>query len=304
MWQKCNYFWLVVAVALFQSCQETELGKDLPYEGDRLVLYSELSPDKAVTLRLNQTYPPTGKFTVKQNLADATVQLFENGAFKEQLTYLDSGNYTAKSKPRVGFSYSFQVSSMGFPNASTQPVTVPQIVTNAKAVLSKDSIASTNLGNIARRLAIEWEDIESVPNDYLVIIEGRYQGQYLSISGFNIGKDSEVEDGCSFARRLQRYIFRDICFPSQRFNISFGVETRGFLQDRNLPPGAARKDVDEYRVSIANVSNSYFRFLQDELQPTDALLAFQLPKSRFSNVKNGYGIVLAANTTFFSLKAK
>ena len=291
-------------LVLSQSCQETELGVNLPYEGDRLVLYADLSPDKTVTLRINKTYPPTGKFTVKSGMPGANVQLFENGIFKERLAYSDSGNYVAKSKPKVGFTYSFKATLMGFPDVETTPVTIPQNMNNPKAVLGRDSTASINIGNTVRKLTVEWTDSESISNDYLVVVEGRYQGKYLGISTFNMGKDVEIEGGCSFGRTLQRYVFRDLCFPLQKFSTNFGVETRGFLQDRTLPPGASRKTVDEYRVSIANISDSYFRFLQDELQPTDIFLAFQLPKSRFSNVKNGYGIIIASNETVFNLKAK
>ena len=304
MWQKCNLFWVLAVIILFQSCQEIDLGINLPYEGDRLVLYADLSPDKIVTLRINKTYPPTGKFTVKSGMPGANVQLFENGIFKERLAYSDSGNYVAKSKPKVGFMYSFKAILMGFPDVETQPVTIPQNVSNPRVVLGKDSIVSINLGNMARKLTVEWTDFESNSNDFLVIIEGRYQGKHLGVGGYNIGKDGELEDGCSFSRTLQHYVFRDLCFPLQKFSTNFGVETRGFLQDRNLPPGAALQDADAYRVSIANISNSYFRFLQDELQPIDIFLAFQLPKSRFSNVKNGYGIIIASNETVFNLKAK
>ena len=304
MWQKCNLGILLVVLVLFQSCQETELGVNLPYDGDRLVLYADLSPDKTVILRINKTYPPTGEFTVKSGMPGANVQLFENGIFKERLAYSDSGNYVAKSKPKVGFTYSFKATLIGFPDVETQPVIIPQNVNNPKVVLGKDSTASINIGNTVRKLTVEWTDFESNSNDFLVVIEGRYQGKYLGVGGFIIGKDGELEDGCSFNRTLQRYVFRDLCFPLQKFSTNFGVETHGFLQDRNLPPGASRKTVDEYRVSIANISNSYFRFLQDELQPTDIFLAFQLPKSRYSNVKNGYGIIIASNETVFNLKAK
>ncbi len=291
---------------LLQSCQETELGADLPYEGDRFVLYAELKPSEVVKLRLSKTYPPTGKFTVTSGLAGASVKLFENGLFKTQLAYSDSGNYVAQSglKPKIGFAYSFEVALTGFPSANTQPVVIPQNVANAQAVLQKDTIASILTGAITRQLDVEWKDAENSPNDYLVTIEGLYQNQDLGLGGFNIGKDGEVEDGCSFARNRLRFVFKDNCFPAQTFKTSFGLNSFGSLQNSNLASGTRQRNVDFYRVSIANVSESYFRFLQDELQPTDIFVAFQLPKSRFSNVKNGYGIILAANETIFFVKAK
>lgn|GEM_PF-3968542 len=186
---------------------------------------------------------------------------------------------------------------------STQPVVIPQKVAEPQVVLQKDTIPSILTG-VARQLDVAWKDAENSPDDYLVTIQGFYQNQYLSLSGFNIGKDGEIEDGCSFTRNRLRFVFRDICFPAQTFKTSFGLISSGFLQNRNLPPGTRRRDVDFYRVSIANVSESYVRYLRDELQPTDIFLAFQLPQSRFSNVKNGYGIIVAANETVFFVKAK
>jgi len=299
------YFLFVLL--LFQSCREKELGIKLPYAGTQLFIYSELNPDRTVSLYLNQTYPPTGKFTVVKGLAGAEVDFFENGLFKERLTYADSGMYVSKIglKPKVGSLYFFEVKLKGYPAVNTNPVEIPQSVVNPKVILGKDTIPSINTGKVARKLDVEWIDNEEKENNYVVIIEGKYQNHDLGTSSFNIGKDVEIEDGCGFKRNRNRYVYIDKCFTLKRFSTSFGIDTFGSTQ--NSPTSNisnSLKDADAYRVSISNISESYFRYLHDELQPDDIFLAFQLPKSRFSNVNNGYGIVLASNTTTFYLSAK
>ncbi|MEZ4905991.1 MAG: DUF4249 family protein [Spirosomataceae bacterium] len=297
----------LLCVILLQECQKRELKVELPYDGDKLVIFSELNPDRVVSLYLNQTYPPTGKFTVKKGLSGAEVDLLENGIFKERLTYADSGVYVSKMglKPKTSQSYSFKVKLKGYLDADTQPVEIPQSVLNPEVVLGKDTIPSVYISKAARKLELEWIDNENGKNNYIVIIEGKYQNQDLGTSSFRIGKDSEVEDGCSFSRNRNRYVFQDVCFPNQKLKTSFGLDTFGALQ--NLPTsytGSRLRDADAYKVSIANISESYFRWLQDELQPEGVFLAFQTPQNRFSNVNNGYGIVIASNTTTFWLSAK
>jgi hypothetical protein len=297
---------LFLGAILLQECQKRELDVALPYDGDKLVIFSELNPDKSVRLYLNQTYPPTGKFTVKQGLAGAEVDLLENGIFKERLTYSDSGLYVSKIgfKPIIGNFYSFEVKLNNYPNTSTQPVEIPQSVVKVKVVFGKDTVPSTFTGENARKLEVEWDDVESRRNYYVVGIDGEYKNQFLLVNTFVIGKDGEIEDGCSFRRNRNRFVFQDICFPLQQVKANFGIAPNGFLQGLNNAFGDARRNADAYKVSISNVSESYFRWLQDELQPEDIFLAFQLPKSRFSNVNNGYGIVVASNTTTFYLSAK
>lgn len=298
---------LLFVFVLFQSCREKEVEIELPYTGNQLFIYSELRPDTIISLYLNQTYPPTGKFTVKKGLEGAEVNLFENGIFKERLIYSDSGTYVSKIGiyPKVGSFYTFDVKLKGYSDASTQPVEIPQRVVNPKAFLAKDTISSIYTNKAARKLDVEWVDNEDIINNYLIIIGGKFQSKDLGTSSFRIGKDRDVEDGCSFVRNRSRYVFTDKCSALKQFKASFGLDTFGAIQ--NLPTsytGSRLRNADTYKVSISNISESYFRYLQDELQPQDLFLAFQLPKNRFSNVNNGYGVVVASNTTTFYLSAK
>jgi hypothetical protein len=272
-----------------------------------MVVYSELSPDRTVSLYLNQTYPPTGKFTVKKGLEGARVSLSENGVFKETLVYADSGIYRSPSgfKPKVGFSYSFEVTLEGYPDVSTAPVLIPSEVLGITLQLERDSFPSLNVGNIARKLEVSWLDRSEEKNDYLVTIEGNYQKQNLGAEAYLLGKNGEIEDGCSFSRNLARYVFRDVCSTTERIKATFAVETFGFIQDPNFSSGGSRRrNVEEYRIRIANMSDSYLRFLRDGVEPFELFLAFQLPQSRFSNVNNGHGVVIGYNETVFVLDAR
>lgn len=288
------------------GCQKKEINTELPYIGDKLIVFCELNPEKIVSVYLNKTYPALGKFVVSQGLEGAKVDLLKDGIFVERLSYSDSGKYVSKLKikPQFGSYYSFEVKMNNYPELTTQPVEIPSSVISPKVILAKDTISSTFSGEVARKLEVKWDDVESRKNYYLVSIDGQYENQFLLVNTFIVGKDGEVEDGCSFRRNRNRYIFQDACFSLQTMNVGLGLSSKGFLQNLNNSSTNARRDADSYKVSVSNISESYFRWLQDETQPEDILLAFQLPKNRFSNVNNGYGIVVASNTSTFYLNAK
>lgn len=302
---------LICKIILFffiinQGCQKREINKELPYIGENLVVFCELNPDKLVSIYVNKTYPPTGKFVVNQKLDGAKVDLFENDILIERLSYSDSGKYISKNniKPKPGSFYSFEVKLSNFPPLSTQPVEIPQNVVKSKVFFGKDTIASTFSGEIARKLDVEWDDVDNRQNYYLVGIDGEFENQFLLVNTFIVGKNGELEDGCNFRRNRNRFVFQDLCFPLQTVKVNFGLSTKGFLQNLNNSSINAHRDADSYKISISNISESYFRWLQDEIQPEDIFLAFQLPKNRFSNVKNGYGVVVASNATTFLISTK
>jgi hypothetical protein len=54
---------LLLLVIFFNNCRKVELSVDLPYQGDRLVVYSLIAPTEIITVKVTKTYPPTGKIT-------------------------------------------------------------------------------------------------------------------------------------------------------------------------------------------------------------------------------------------------
>jgi hypothetical protein len=294
MWRKCKHAWLYFIVIFLCECQKRDLGVDLLFEGERLVVYSELIPDKPVSLYLNQTYPPTGKFTFKNGVAGAEISLMENGIFKSRLTYRDSGTYISSYQPIAGKSYSFIINHTRFPSAFTEQVKVPLKPIVTKITLQNELLNSINDGEKLRKIEVKWQNEPQRKAEYLVKITGEYKKDFLAINVFNIDKDSETEDPCSFNRSSNRFVFNSACFSEQEISTSFGAADYGFLQNPNVRD--LRRDVDAYNVVIASISESYTQFLKEEIQPSDIFLAFQIPKTRYSNVQGGYGIVIASNS--------
>lgn len=289
---------------LFESCKERDLGIVLPFQENKMVVYSDLNPNRVVEVYINKVYPSTGKYTILNGLPGANVILYEDGKVIETLMYSDSGRYVSlkKTQPKTGSHYFFEITLEGFPKTSTLPVEIPLGFENKEIVLSKDSVASMLSGKNAKILKLKWKTMSK--NNCLVKIEGEFNKQYLSISSYNVGKDYDIEDGCSLSRSSNRYIFNNECFNKNEYVNEFGLDTYGFLQNIKDPFADIKRYVDTYKISISTISDSYFKYLYYEEQPSDLFLAFQLPKNRFSNVKNGYGVVIASNTSTFILSVK
>jgi Domain of unknown function (DUF4249) len=290
---KYRFIWFVF---FLQSCKEVKLHITLPYEGKKLVVYANLSPDNAISLYLSGTFPPTGNIKIPPGLAGAQVSLFENDIFKSKLVYADSGNYVSPIKPQVGSSYRFEISLDGYPAVSSASVEIPTKVNSASFYLGNVIGSVPGPGEI-RKFDVEWTDKDSRPNDYIVKIQGLYKSQLAAIYVDQAGKESEIQDGCSFMTIESGYIFRDICFPLQTFKTSFGVAESGQIIEKTVK-------IDSYKVDIANISASYFEYLQNAEEPFGVYRAFTIPKTRYTNIKNGYGVVVASNTTSFFVNNK
>ncbi len=110
--------YLLLLVICFNNCRKVELSVDLPYKGDRLVVYSLLDPTEIITVKVTKTYPPTGKTTYIDGIADADILLFENDKLVERLKSTKNGIYKSETnfKPKEKLAYSLKISAKGFPS--------------------------------------------------------------------------------------------------------------------------------------------------------------------------------------------
>ena len=123
-----KFIMLLLSTSVFVSCED-ELNVTLPYDGNRFVLYSELSPNKIVDIKVERTYPPTGKFELDNTyLTKTIVELYEEQKFVETLKRVGNTNmYGSPSlfKPKVGKRYHFKVKAEGFSVAESKTQLIP-----------------------------------------------------------------------------------------------------------------------------------------------------------------------------------
>ncbi len=95
------YLSLIISIVLFASCE-----KDVAFKGSMtksvLVVNSFVSPDSAVS-----AYVSESKFFLEDEntimgIENATISVYVNGAFKEKMTHIDTGNYKSTYIPNIG----------------------------------------------------------------------------------------------------------------------------------------------------------------------------------------------------------
>ena len=290
-----SFFLFLFSVSLF-GCQR-ELGIDLPYEGDRLVIFGLISADSTIAVRIQKTGPPTGRFIYSESIvANAVTRLFENGVFMEQLQHTADGNYLSPSgfKPKVGKGYSLKVAAPGLPNAETGVEVIPSAVKIDSHVF-RDTIASPlNADDNSRKLTFVFTDDAREVNFYSAQIIGQYKGNFVALNTFYIGRPLEVsEDLCSFLADDNQYVLQDGCFNGRSFSTDLGVSTSGNLQD-TTGTGKSRGQklaCDQILLRFRKVTRTYRDYLRLSGFDEDGFLrAFTLPTREFTNVKGGYGL--------------
>lgn len=286
--------YVLFAISLL-GCQR-ELGVDLPYEGDRLVIFGLISADSTVAVRIQKTGPPTGRFLFSESIvANAAVRLFENGVLVEQLRHTSTGNYLSPSgfKPKVGKGYSLKVSAPGLPDADTGSEVIPSVV-KVDSYVFRDTVTSPFTQDEARKLTFSFTDDAREANFYAAQIIGQYRGNFVALNTFYIGRPLEVsEDLCSFLADDNQYVLQDVCFNGMPFSADLGISTNGNLQD-TTGTGKSRGqqvDCDQILLRFRKVTRTYRDYLRlSGFDEEGFLRAFALPTREFTNVTGGYGL--------------
>jgi|GEM_PF-1899556 len=280
------------------GCRKT-LDITLPYEGNRLVIYGLLSPDRTVSVKIARTFPVQGKNIYEDHVVkNAIVPLFENGTYRENLTHTTNGEYVSPSrfKPIVGKSYHIKVRASEFPDAETLPQIVPGPVVIDSFVFREEIISALNSDTPTKKLTFAFTDNGTQVNYYNAVITGTYQGRYVLINNYSLDRPDETQDLCGSQGSLNNQLLKDICFNGNRFVVNVAVETTGFLQDYQPGDDDSAVACDRIVLSLQNVTKEYFDYLrQPGIQETGFLQIFEPVRREYTNVKGGYGIWGAYN---------
>ncbi|WP_019991224.1 DUF4249 domain-containing protein [Rudanella lutea] len=289
-----------IVFGILSGCTK-ELGFDLPYDGDKLVLYGVLSPDSVVSLRVSRTYPPTGRYNYGRWVTNARVQLYEDSLLVEELSHLANGRYVSPSNftPQPGRSYYFTVSSSGMPDSYSLPEQVPERIKIGQYAFAEPIEAQVNAGVTARKLDCRFTDSPATTDYYAVRLSGYSRGFFVAINSFGLDRPDEYGDGCGFrsAGQLNEYNLSDVCFSGQPTTVRVGVELEGPVQ-----PGGLRGKLDQLRVSLIRANRGYFEYNRTFNANEGFLQAFQPPQVRYSNVKGGYGIILSYSSDTVTIR--
>jgi len=108
----CIILLTVSLILLLISCeQEKTIEFEVPFTDKSLVLYGFITPSEPVSVQVNKTVPPIHDIPADDKVTDATVFLYENDNFIEELITDDGETYRSPSDflPQAGGIYTVEV---------------------------------------------------------------------------------------------------------------------------------------------------------------------------------------------------
>src|SRR5690606_29143202 len=99
--------YLLFLIILLTSCQEKVLPIEVPYAGDKLVLWGKLKAGDSVRIQVTKTFNPVGAIPADVTVSDAQVELILNDQERILLTPSTSekGIYLADHIVQFGATY-------------------------------------------------------------------------------------------------------------------------------------------------------------------------------------------------------
>ncbi len=287
---------------IFLAC-ENEINVSLPYEGDKFVLFSELSPNKIIDIKIDRTYPATGKFDLDNSYLNKTiVELYENNKIVDTLKRTGISNiFSSKNniKPQVGNSYFFKIKAQGFITAVSKMQTIPKPLEISYIGFSDEKVKSPlNVGTPTKLLIIRFKKL-SEQNQYLAInIEGQYNGKVTSSNVIASKVPAEFGDPCFYDLASFLKVYNANCYNKDENEINFYIELIGGTQ---TPPYGNFK-INNLKINIGVTDSFYYDFISNYSPPDGIFKAFQPVNPTITNVNNGFGGVFGKNEYILNFK--
>lgn len=318
MQRKLLFLACVISLGIvFQSCiKELDTG-NLPVE-HKLVIYCMLTPDSLVSVRLGKT--SSVLVNEPDSVADATVELYENGKFLETLTPKGQGWFnSAKTYPLVANIYSIKASAPGFETAEGLD-SIPMKVTVEESVKKSWTITVNDVQQELVDFTSYFSPSPKPVNYYELMfftqtsqaLQANSPAKYLIhfIAGSVLEADPCIANENYLNSNFSTFLFTDASLDRQKGYVhikmmeEFG-EMDYYATALGYPYDLAETETD-YTV-LRSVSSAYYLFrksyymyisnqqLFEKWDPSDPLsvLINTTPTDIYTNVKNGYGIVAA-----------
>lgn len=293
---KIGYLLLFIC---FISCEKA-LNVTLPYEGNKFVVFGELSPQSTVSVQIERTFPPTGEVTFSNEYLNTTkVVLIEDNQEIELLKRVGSSTvFTSANfyKPKLGKTYKIRVEAPDFLIAVSEPVVIPPPIkiTNF-GFAEKEVFSPLNQQVPTKLLSINFDKLPATATYFVAEIVGLYNQNSTSA---NVISDMTIPDfgsPCAFTFNSRKQIFNSECFNKQQNTVSFFVELEGTAEISTNQ--FQRKEIDAVSIKLSSTTKFYLEFYS-QLRPTEGIFkAFETSRATVTNIKNGYGAILAKNET-------
>ncbi len=265
-------------------------------EEPRLVLNAIMSQDSGILAHLSRSTSAVG--TIHYNdllVTNGVVELIDaqNGQVIP-LQYQQKGWYANNTfLPIVGRKYFMRAKSEGLPDVTSESIEMPPPpeLDSIRFALNPtlDGVYPPfKYFNMKLRL----KDVGNQTNFYLYEPIAIYQDSFTTPCNF-IPNTALLGSSCSFNSYDYKDAFSDQCFASASIMIDMDLSYIYWSKyHQNLQGVIASKIFIDFQ----GISESYFNYLKNQEQPESYIRAFEEPKLRYTNIKNGHGIFIAKNT--------
>jgi hypothetical protein len=298
--KKIIYFFVLSFTTIsFYSC-EKEIKVDIPYDGDKLVINSLFFADSLVYCQISKSQIITRNASITL-INNANVQLFENGTLLQTMNPVQINNvnwYASTYKAKAGFQYTIKANAPGLATAEgTDSVpTIPNATLTSRTVLSSSSNA-----DYTHNLKVKIADPGGQENYYKIAIFDadtvlspigpRYKilNYYNYYFRPNLIQNSGNADPFSNDNDTDELFLTDETFDGRELTLS--------LDYRERPINSANGN--RLVVIVTKLSKSTYRYLTSlNNQSLNQGNPFAEASIVYNNIKNGFGIVGAANQVY------
>lgn len=293
----------IVACFLLSACSKP-FDIEFPYEGDRFVMYTTLDSDEVVQVKLDKTYPPTGRVEFENAfLGETLVTLYENGVLIDTLQRFSTNFFkSAKgTKPKEGAYYSIKAEALDFLTAvSEDELLLPKVEIAEITVDDRKVPSPLNPGIPAYVVRVK---LKNVPKN-VAYIEFVLTGMFNDIAtSANVNTPTysvDIDNPCVVAG--SDYLFKTDCLKEGE-EIEFLVESRGALQifQSGFYP-TSPDTINNIDIEINTVNQTYFDFHTNFFQENGIFAVLEGINATVTNIKNGYGAILCRNVNKKNIK--
>ena len=301
------------SVLLFLAgCKETNLDLNVPYSGDKLVLWGKLKAGAAIRIQVTKTFNPVGVIPSDVTVPDAKVVLLKNGKEQIELSPLNSqkGIYVSDRLIEAGASYIVKASTATLPMAESAPIMVPSGLPDIRIKRTRDVPGEINHQTPQDLLTLQFnEQDRNVERYFSLLFLSHYEKDTVSASPYGATDNipAKEEDchtwsrekmstyynevaGITFDRFASVFLMKSTCLPDSKTPIKFYIETgSGTLNDNS-------KRALKVTMRVEVVTKEAFDYAKIEYDQPEGVDHLVLPPQRaLTNIKNGYGLIFASN---------
>lgn len=301
-----------------QGCSFEE-SFEIKVNNSKLILNSVLSANEEPYLYVGRAFSPTGKTPEDHFVNNATVLLYENSTLVGSLTHQQNGVYKLPNvKLKEGKNYQFKVTVSGYPDAFNAPVLIPENIESNSVIFDNNTVYPTqnyssgsNDSYKGRLLSVK------LPNT----INEKYYGLSVNKTKKGNGVSGNVypiEVGTTGLYRLNSDCYRNTtlitnfdfnlvqrtqqamilynasCFGKER-TMGVVIDTFGTVDKPDKDGWYSSSTIDRLEATIVTLSEEYFNYAKNIKVIEGIDNAFFEPKPTYTNVVNGYGVVVAIN---------